>query len=134
MVRFVVRIIGLYQLQVMGQSEVGWVRVGYPQVKFKQAGCGQMDVVKWMPSTPTVRKIPGLKHEGVLAPGTPGSPFFLAPSLESIWEGLSNHCLSSPFPVSSGLPAWGFFLTKGSALFGQEAWRAPRGWVGSKPV
>lgn len=77
---------------------------------------------------------PRLGHEGVLAPGTPGPPFSLAPDLENIWEGLATHCFSSPFLVSSGLPAQGFFLTKGSVLFGQEAWRAPRGWAGSRPV
>lgn len=56
MVRFVVGIIGLSQLQVMGWSEVGWVQARYPQVKLKQVGCGPMDVVKWMPSVPILRK------------------------------------------------------------------------------
>lgn len=64
MVRFVVSIIGLYQLQVMSWSEVGWVQAGSLQVKFKQAGCGQMDVVKWVPSLPTLSKSPGWGMKG----------------------------------------------------------------------
>lgn len=105
----------------------GWL--GPDRVSSSEVQRWELDVVNWVSFLPTLSW--GMKRD-VLVSGTPGSSFSRAPNLENIWGWFS---LPSP-PPSSLRSTWhrAFFLTRGSALFGQEARRAPRGWARSRPV